>query len=177
MKRLIPASLIGRIALVMAIALLAAQAINFALVRSERQRLTQTQLEGPVITRFVGAAVRLSDRGRERAIETRRGHIDWGADSPVAPDRSDAELSARLREIAAANGLNVRETRAALDETPPPMPPPRAGARPRGAEGLEQRQERFRSLLLSAQLEDGRWINGRMLILRPIIVPLLCLIG
>lgn len=174
MKRLVPASLIGRIALVMAAALLAAQAINFALVRSERQRLAQAQLEGPVITRFVGAAARLAERRRERSFETRRGRIEWGADSPVRGEESDAELAGRLREIAAANGLPVRDARAAIRDTPPP---PRAGMPLRSPEMLRQRQQRFRSLLLSAQLTDGRWINGQMLILRPTNGPLLRLAG
>lgn len=175
--RLVPASLIGRIALVMALALLTAQAINFALVRTERQRLTQTQLEGPVITRFVGAAARLIERERERPIETRRGRIAWGAASAVAAETSDAELAGRLREIAVANGVRIREARAALTEDLPPLPPPRDGVPARGPEILEQRQERFRSLLLSAQLEDGRWVNGQMLILRPTNGPLLRLMG
>jgi signal transduction histidine kinase len=176
-NRLIPASLIGRIALVMALALLAAQAINFALVRSERQRLSQTQLEGPVITRFVGAAARLVERERERPIETRRGRIAWGDASPIDAQGNDAELAGRLRDIALANGLPVREARAAISDSLPPLPPPREGARARGPEMLEQRQERFRSLLLSAQLEDGRWVNGQMLILRPANGPLLRLAG
>lgn len=176
-KRLTPDSLIGRIALVMAAALLIAQGINFALVRSERQRLTQTQLEGPVITRFVSSTVRMLERGRERPAQTRRGRIAFGSDSPIAPAQTDGELAARLRDIAVANGLAVRETRAALSESLPPLPPPRAGRLPRTEAMLEQRQARFQSLLLSARLADGRWVNGQMLILRPTNGPLLRLAG
>lgn len=177
MKRLIPGSLIGRIALVMAIALLVAQAINFALLRSERQRLTQTQLEGPVIARFVGAATRLIDRNRERPIQNRRGRVGFGIDSPIPTGQSDAELASRVRDIATANGLTVRDARAMLSDEVPPLPPPRAGGRARTPEAMEQRRERFRSLLLSAQLGDGRWVNGQMLILRPTNGPLLRLAG
>ena len=45
LKRLVPKNLIGQIALVMAGALLVAQAINFTLIFTERQRLTRAQIE------------------------------------------------------------------------------------------------------------------------------------
>lgn len=169
LKRLIPGSLIGRIALVMAVALLVAQAINFALLRTERQRLTQSQLEGPVISRFVGTVTRLVARDRVDGIENRRGRVSFGRESSVAPEASDPELAARLRDIAMANGLGVRATRAAISDEPPPPPATARDGTPRmlPPQMLEQRRERFRALLLSAQLADGRWANGQLLILRP----------
>ena len=166
MKRLLPRSLIGQIALVMAAALLIAQTINFVLLRSERQRLTQTQLEAPVLARFVSAVSRIVETGRERPLENRRGRIVLASESALAPEANDADMAERLRETAAANGVTFREARAALsDELPPP--PARAEGRVRTPEQLERREERFRSLHLSAQLQDGRWVNGQLLILRP----------
>ena len=167
MRRVIPRSLIGQIALVMALVLLVLQALNFANVRNERQRLNQTQLEGPVITRFVAATSRLVERGRERTPTNRRGRIEFGDRSNVAAEASDGELAVRLRETAAANGLEVRDARAALSDDLPPPPPRRADGTPRTPQSEQERARRFRSLLLSVQLADGRWANGQMLILRP----------
>jgi len=166
LRRLIPRSLLGQIALVVGLVLLVVQAVNVVTVRSERQRLSQAQLEGPVVTRFLVAANRLVERGRERPIENRRGRIFFGETSIVAPDANNAELAERLLETATANGFELREARAAIAETPPPLPPIRAGGPPR-AEDDAARAARFRALLLSIQLPDGRWINGELLILRP----------
>jgi signal transduction histidine kinase len=171
-KRLIPRSLIGQMALVIGIVLLVAQAINFASIRSERQRLGQTQLEGPVMTRFVAATSRMVDRGRERPIENRRGRVLIGDQSIVAAQDNDEDLSTRLREIAAANGLEVRDARAALSDTLPPPSRGAEGERRGGQLSPEERAERFRSLLLSIQLADSRWVNGQLLILRPSSWPL-----
>lgn len=176
MSRFLPRSLIGQIALVMAAALLIAQTINFALVRSERQRLTQTQLEAPVIARFVSGAVRTLDSNGERPAGGRRGRIVLAGQSSIAPEDSDGDLAARLRETASANGINLRDARAALSDEVPPVPA-RLEGRARSPEALERRGARFRSLLLSAQLEDGRWVNGQMLIPRPNLWPLIQLVG
>jgi signal transduction histidine kinase len=165
-KRLLPRSLIGQIALVMAAALLVAQTINFALVRSERQRLTQTQLEAPVMARFVNAVSRMVENERERPIENRRGRIAFGTASSIQPDAVDIDLAQRLQETAAASGIVLTEARASSsDELPPP--PARAEGRLRTPEAMERRAERFRSLLLSVRLPDGRWVNGQLLVLRP----------
>ena len=59
MRWLVPKSLIGQIALVMAAALLAAQAINFSLIFTERIRVSRAQIEGPAINRFILFAQRL----------------------------------------------------------------------------------------------------------------------
>ncbi len=164
MKRFLPKSLIGQIALAMALVLLVLQAVNFISIRNERQRFAQAQLEGPVMSRFVASADRLLTRERDGTVEGRRGRVTFGAASNVAPDASDAELVERLRATATANGLELRDARAALSDDVPAMP---ERMRERGADGEEWRADRFRSLLLSAQLADGRWINGQMLIPRP----------
>lgn len=171
LKRLVPASLIGQIALVIAAVLLVLQAISFVSLQSERRRFTQAQLEGPVMTRFVATAGRLVERGRDGPVENRRGRIEFGPESNVAPETSDAELAERLRETATANGLDLRDARAVLSDDPPPLPE-RLRDGPRPPEADERRAERFRSLLLSAQLSDGRWVNGQLLISRPNTGPL-----
>src|SRR5207237_771056 len=66
-RRLLPKSLIGQLALVMALALLVAQAINFGIVFSERTRAVRTQVEGPAVARFVGLAQRAAALPAARA--------------------------------------------------------------------------------------------------------------
>jgi len=75
-RRFLPKSLIGQIALVMALALLVAQAINFSLVFNERQRATRNQIEGPPIARFVRiAALPPPDQAGELGGRGRRGRV------------------------------------------------------------------------------------------------------
>jgi signal transduction histidine kinase len=176
MRRLLPKSLIGQIALVMALVLLVLQTINFLAVQGERQRLTQAQLEGPVVTRFLAAAGRLTSGARAGPLENRRGRVALGDAPLVAPEASDADLAERLRETAAANGLTARDARAALSDELPPLPA-RADDWPRGPGMIEARAERFRTLVLSLQMPDGRWINGQLLIPRPNLGPFWRLIG
>jgi signal transduction histidine kinase len=177
MRRLIPRSLIGQIALVMALVLLVLLALTLTAVRAERQRLSQALLEGPVMTRFLASANRIVERGRERPIENRRGRVELGSQSTVPAESNDPDLAERLRETAAANGLEVRDARAALSDTLPPVPEGRGdGGRP-PPPSAEERAERFRSLLLAVQLADGRWVNGQLLITRPVQPPFLRLAG
>jgi signal transduction histidine kinase len=176
-SRLVPRSLIGQIALVMALVLLLLQALNFANINNERARFNQAQLEGPVIARFVAGLARASDRGWDRPMVNRRGRLVIGDRSNVAPEANSAELAERLRETAAANGLQVRDARAAISDELPPAPAFRSDGSPRTPQSEQERAERFRSLLLSVQLPDGRWINGQMPILRPNPWPLIRLAG
>lgn len=167
MRRFAPRSLIGQIALVMALVLLIAQGINFYLLRSERVRLSRAQLEGPVINRFVAGAQRLGEADRLRPIATRRGRIAVDASSILSAEASDRELSGRLRDGAFANGLAVRDARAAISDNLPPMPPRARDAGQRRPNEAEDRALRFRSLILSVQLADARWVNAQLLVARP----------
>ena len=75
MRKFLPKSLIGQLALVMAVALLIAQAINFTLVFNERQRWSRAQTEGPVVSRFVLLA-------RIKAVLRRAGDKDARVRAP-----------------------------------------------------------------------------------------------
>ena len=55
-RRLLPKSLVGQMALLIGAALLVAQVVNFALLFNERQQLSRAQIEAPAITRFTSAA-------------------------------------------------------------------------------------------------------------------------
>jgi signal transduction histidine kinase len=175
-KRFLPKSLIGQLALVMALALLVAQAINFTLVFSERQRATRAQIEGPAIARMVNVAQRVvAVAVPERAAllaERGRGRGRYSVDAaPIVPDaESDERIATRLRDQAADVGLQVRAVRALIsDEAPPPRGRP-------GGDSLEgdpdrgrpdDRAQLFQTLRLSIQFQDGSWLNGRMGTPRP----------
>lgn len=72
MTRFWPKSLSGQIALLMAIALLIAQAINFGLMLRERERLILTQVSAPTISRLIDAVER--DRAGQ-PLERRFHHL------------------------------------------------------------------------------------------------------
>lgn len=171
MKRLLPKSLIGQIALVMALALLVAQAINFSLVFSERQRLGRTQAEGPAIGRFVMLAQRLAalpPDAREAALPIRRrGRTTLDAQSAVPAAASDRHLLERLRESAAANGVALRDLRAAASDEVAAVPRIREQLPGPARARMDRRLGRLRTLILSAQLPDGQWLNARMIVPRP----------
>ena len=172
MKRLLPKSLIGQIALVMAAALMVAQAINFSLILTERQRASAAQIEGPAINRFVLLVQRLAPLPpAERALlireRPRRVRYSLDAQSLVPAGASVARLEERLRESAAANGLVLREVRAAISDEVPPRRARRGNLDPGRQERIARRNRELQTLLLSVRLQDGSWINGRVVTPRP----------
>ncbi|MEP9400708.1 sensor histidine kinase [Sphingomonas silueang] len=72
MRRLWPASLPGQIALLVAIALFVAQALNFALLLRERRAFRFAEVTLPAVTRLVDAAERVTLQ-RRSTIEAPRG--------------------------------------------------------------------------------------------------------
>jgi signal transduction histidine kinase len=165
--RFLPKSLIGQIALVMALALLVAQAINFGLIFNERQRATHAQIEAPAVLRFVTFAQRVSAMPEDRRddllrLASRRSRFSLDAESIVDPGAIEARLVERLRDSAETNGLEIRDARAAVSDQVAPRRNP-SPDRPPG----KSRASRFQTLLLSVQLADGRWFNGRLIVPRP----------
>lgn len=168
MRALLPKSLIGQLALLMAVALLVAQAINFSLIFDQRQRLSRARLEGPSVSRFVTLAQRLAPLPAEtrRTVAPERiwrGRISLDAQSAVPPAAADAALTQRLRENAADNGVAIRDARAAIEDR---MVVRRGSGRGGKAED-EPRPRAVRMLTLSLQFQDGSWINGRLYTRRP----------
>ena len=172
MKRFLPRSLIGQIALVMAAALLVAQAINFGVLFAERQRSSRTQIEAPPMSRFVTLAQRLAatpPAGRAALLAERdpRGRFTTGATSAIAVEASDPRIAARLREQAEEAGVALRDARGALrDEVEfPPWLRGQLSAEERAR--AEERIRHLQTLHLSAQLADGSWVNARLVTPRP----------
>lgn len=112
MIRLIPRSLTSQIALLVALALFVAQAINFALILRERRSALFGQITAPASARLVDAAERLRDGrfGAQMDRRDRRMRIRIEPRNPIPPGlprRADVEDRTRLA-MREAN-LNVAE--------------------------------------------------------------------
>ncbi len=166
MKRFLPQSLVGQIALVMAVALLVAQAINFGLILTERQRLSRIQVEGPAISRFLTTAQRLAELDPERRLERmetprRRGRYLLSDTPPAVSGQRSERLQKRLQETAVENGLQFSAAGAWIDDTV---------ARPRrivDQAQIEARERRLQTLVFALQYPDGQWLIGRIVAPRP----------
>lgn len=171
MRRFLPKSLIGQIALVMAAALLIAQAINFSLIFTERMRFSRAQVEGPPVSRFVLHVQRIAgatpERSAELLREPRRGHYSIDADSAIPAGQSDGALAERLRESASASGLALRDARAAFGDDRATAAFAARRHRPDDTRRHERHSRHMRLMVLSLQLQDGRWINARIIVPRP----------
>ncbi len=135
MKFILPRSLSGQIALVMAGALLVASVVNFAFLLSERYRADLREQSGPAIARFVDFASEIGNRpqvDRARFIQFGRpgmgpSRFALGADNPID-----------LRSIARDSGLEQRLSRS-LTEADVEFSEVRAATR------VVQRPERLRA--------------------------------
>lgn len=164
MRKFLPRSLIGQIALVMALALLVAQAINFTLLFVERQRAIQTEIEGPVVSRFVGFAARFETappglRAEMLDAWSRRSRYTIDTATIITEAKRDPGLEARLREAANAANFTIRDARAGFSDASPhgdERSPRRGGRDARRGDRPE------RGLGLSVQLRDGTWLNARI---------------
>jgi signal transduction histidine kinase len=79
-----PRSLAGQLALLVAIALFVAQAINFGLLLRERRQLRFEQIITPTVTRLIDAQDRINSGA---APDSGHGHVRLEAINPIAPDR------------------------------------------------------------------------------------------
>lgn len=155
--RLLPRSLAGQMAVLIGAALLLAQALSFAYLLIERQQFTRAEIDAPAITRFTSTAADAVQAASDfqplvLSDASRRGADYALASAPVVPPglsrRSDTED--RLRQSLVAAAVTVRDVRAAIDPRPPQH------------HGPEVRRRHGQAMLLSAQLGDGRWLNGRL---------------
>jgi signal transduction histidine kinase len=101
-----PRSLAGQMALLVALGLFAAQAVNFALVLHDRTAFRLAQATRPVATRIADALEREAQGGRP--LSATRGRVRRVATNPVAPgDPHRAEVATDLREQLTELGVSV----------------------------------------------------------------------
>ena len=144
LSRYVPDSLAGRFALLLVAALVAANAVAFAVLWAERQRLDRSAREGQEIERIASLVPGLDALDPERrrtvarAASTRFADVSVGATPVVestAPDARAAALAARLTAA-----LGEREVRVAMLETGPIRDRPGGGRR--DAPGDDRRADR-----------------------------------
>lgn len=150
---LVPRSLVGRMAMLLGLALAVAQLANFGLILNEREKLSLAQDDGPAITRFAGAVADvaeadpafrqaviadLSHRGARFALRTDSGIVE--------ADRSDA-VERRLAEDLQGLGKG-------------PVTVQGTAAHPLASR--DERGPQRHVLTLSARLPDGQWLTGTL---------------
>ena len=150
--RIWPRSLAGQMALLIALALFAAQAINFALILRDRAEFRLAQATRPVATRVADALEREA-LGR-RPIEPDRGRVRRVAANPVpAGAERHPEIVAELRRQLAELGVGVGRIDTGL------VPAPDEDA-PRPPRGERRRAGRPIDTLLIAVEQPGRgWLS------------------
>ena len=147
-----PKSLAGQMALLIGLALLGAQLVNFTLLLNERQKLSLAQSEGPALARFAAVAAnpeRLDRRIRRdeaRPGRQRLSRISLQAEPLVSATAERRPASeARLADALVSAGAPASEVR--VTEAAPP--------RGRGARDTQM-------LVISARVEEGQWLNARL---------------
>jgi signal transduction histidine kinase len=165
-RRLLPSSLLGQMLLLIGAALLLAQAVNFAFILNEQQKLSLARNEGPAIGRFTQAAAIVAATAPAARQILLEGHpagpaAAYRLASQSIVDRQgierDREIERRLAASLGEAGVPVRAVRAASRLELGPLPGPRH-LHPPGHSHHSYRKV----LLLAAQLDDGRWLDGRL---------------
>ncbi len=156
LRRIVPRSLGGQMALLLGIALLVAQVANLALILNERQKLSLAQNQDPAITRFAGLAADVAQAAPEFHAAMLSDASHRGArfavekDSRIAEEERHSEIEQRLTKVLADSGLHPKAVRAALG-------PDRMRDAARG-QGSPDRQ----LLRLAVARDDGSWLVGRL---------------
>lgn len=148
-----PRNLAGQFALLVAITLFVAQAINFAMLLHERRAFRYAQITGPLVALVVDASERAS-RGAPLTGDRRRNWLILLPSNPVPEGMPGAEevergIAAGLAEDGYKLGRIVTAIR------PPPPPPPHAG---------DSATDPHRMRLSKARLERIRRVGGEVIV-------------
>jgi signal transduction histidine kinase len=156
--RLWPQGLVAQIIILVAIALFVAQAINFALLLRERNRIEQIAQTAPAVYRIVDA---LDNRGtdnrdrREPGEGNRRSRVRFLTAPPPLHGTARPDIEKRARAMFEDVGLTVRSLHVVQDLRPPPL---RRWDNFRMRAGGEQGGgERAGRLTMAAEYEPGKW--------------------
>lgn len=177
MKTLLPKSIAGQLALVMAGALLVASIVNFVLLIGERQRAGFIEQSGPAIARFVDTAMEVFEsppaEGERLILADRRqgpgGRYLLANINPIDENAipRDSGLELRFRDALGNAGVAVLEVRASSRVISRPIRGVEARERPQDRVGPSSIlpppdgvQRKAREILLAAALPDGRWFSS-----------------
>lgn len=146
-------------AVLIGIALLLAQLASFAFLLAQRQQFNRAQIDTPAITRFTSTATDFQQAAPDfkslvlSDASHRGAHYELANQSGVSAGldrREDTEV--RLRQALRSADLQVRDVRAAVD--------PRPSERRQNGE----RRRPSHAMLLSVQLDNGKWLNARLIV-------------
>lgn len=164
MSRLMPKSLAGQMALLVAVALFLAQAINFAMLLRERQAIRYGQVIGPAVTRLVDAGDRLANptsaarpryhRGPGRGVPSRVQLVTANPIPAGEPRRDDIEGDIRkaFQEAGIPTGQVIATVRRINDKHPLPDVSPNRAQRLRQIGG---------ELRVAVELPGKGWLTLR----------------
>ena len=109
--RLWPSSLAGQMAMLIALALLFAQLINFAMLLSERRNFRYEQATGPAVARIVDAVERTGQGG----LFADRGRVRLLPQTPIDPDAEHRpEVEQGIRDALSGSGMAVGRIQTAV---------------------------------------------------------------
>ena len=160
MRRFVPRSLAAQMLVILGLALLVAQLVNFALILNEREKLSLAQAEVPAITRYVHVAgdfqtavpslrneflADASQRGARFKVDTQSGVADAAREPEIEQRLASALAAQKLKTTAVRAGFAPRMESSARRPGTPAGPPPRR-------------------LILSVQQADGSWLIGTMFV-------------
>jgi signal transduction histidine kinase len=157
-KRLIPKSLVGQMAVLIGIALLLAQLASLFFLVVQRQQFSRAQIDAPAITRFTSTAADYSQAAAEfrsmiLADASHRGarfSVSRHSSLADAPHRR-TDTEERLRQSLQSSGLAVLDARAAIYPRSPEQHSP-------------TRRRSGQLMLLSARLPSGEWLNASLIV-------------
>lgn len=151
MRRLWPTSLPGQIALLVAVALFVAQALNFALLLRERRAFRFAEITLPAVTRLIDAAERTTAPRPAQARDRMRGVRLLTDRVPTLRGETERDVEAAIRSGFAEAGIRPGRIAARI------RPIDEAEIRERGIGG--QRAERLRRM--GAVLDAAVELPGR----------------
>lgn len=157
--RLYPRSLTGQIAILIALALFVAQAVNMALLVNERRELRFEQAIRPSVVRLVDAAERLeAGRPLPGNDRPRRGRAQMFATNPIPPGLEpvpevEAAVAVALRDAGIAHGRIVSGVGRLPDDDPRVRRAP--------PHEIERMRERTGLLNVAVELPDRGWLSVR----------------
>ena len=155
MRRLLPRSLAGQMALLIGVALFVAQLANFALILNEREKLSLAQNEAPAIAAFGRTAADLARAAPEFAqavLDDNRGRgirFELSKDSGIAERERDTTL-----EI---------QARAALTSASAPTAGLRAARGP-GRVAPRRWQNDVAFLRVAVKRSNDQWLTARLVV-------------
>lgn len=152
--RLWPQSLVGQIIVLVALALFVAQAINFALLLRERQRIDLTSQTAPGVYRIVDALDNRPDR-RGGDDADRRSRVRFLTAAPVLRGVARPDVERRARGMFDDIGLSIQSIHVVEESQPLPMR--RWDNFRLRAAGERPGNLRMARLAMAVEYEHGKW--------------------